>query len=156
MGIAMTLRDFLDSHHLVYDVVHHEHAESSQRTAAAAGQPGDRVVKSVLLKDDDGYLLAVLPATYRLHLGKLHQALDRLVGLATEKETAALFTDCEVGAIPPVGLLYDLDTVVDDALLAQSDIYFEAGDHEQLIHMSRESFGKLLGDAAHSSFSYRQ
>lgn len=154
MAIAMSLKAFLESHNLQYDTVPHDYAESSQRTAAAARQPGDKVAKSVLLKDEEGYLLAVLPATHRLHLGQLHRALHRHVGLATEREAAALFVDCEIGAIPPTGLLYDVDTVVDDSLLTQSDVYFEAGDHQQLIHMSRQDFGKLLGDATHSRFSY--
>ena len=61
MAIATTLRAFLESHNLAYEVVRHAHAETSQRTASAAGQPGDKVAKSVLLKDEDGYLLAVLP-----------------------------------------------------------------------------------------------
>jgi Ala-tRNA(Pro) deacylase len=153
MGIAITLRAFLESHDLPYEVVPHEHAETSQHTASAVRQPGDKVVKSVLLKDEEGYLLAVLPASYRVHLGDLHRMLRRRVGLATEREAAALFNDCEIGAIPPTGLLYDVDTVVDDALLEQPDVYFEAGDHEQLIHMTRTDFRRLLGDSAHSRFS---
>ena len=153
MAIATTLRAFLESHKLAYEVVRHEHAETSQRTASAAGQPGDKVAKSVLLKDEEGYLLAVLPASYRVHLGDLHRSLRRQVGLATEREVASLFSDCEIGAIPPTGLLYDVDAVVDDALLAQPDVYFEAGDHEQLIHMTRQDFARLLGDSAHSWFN---
>ena len=154
MGIAISLRSFLESHHLAYETVYHEYAESSQRCASAAHRPGEKVAKAVLLKDDDGYMLAVLPATHRLHFGQLHHTLKRHVGLATEYETTALFSDCQVGAIPPAGLLYDIDTVVDDALLEQSDIYFEAGDHNHLIHMSREDFKKLMGDATHTSISY--
>ena len=66
-----------------------------------------------------------------------------------------MFPDCELGAIPPVGMLYDIDTVVDDSLLEQPDIYFEAGDHEHMIHMKRKAFGLLMGDALHAAFSYR-
>jgi len=155
MAVAMSLRAFFDAHPLAYDAIHHDHAESSQRAAAAAGQPGDKVAKCVLLRDEEGYLLAVLPATHRLHLGQLHRWLNRSLGLATEREVAQLFEDCEIGAIPPTGLLYDVDTVVDESLLAQSDVYFEAGDHEQLIHMRMPDFRKLLGDATRGSFSVR-
>lgn len=156
MAVAMSLRAFLDAHPLAHDIVRHRHTPSSQYSAAAAGQPGDKIAKAVLLRDEDGYVLAVLPATYRLHLGQLHRWLNRSLGLATERDVAALFEDCEVGAIPPVGLLYGIDTVVDDALLAQSDVYFEAGDHEQLIHMGMRDFKKLLGDATHARFSLHQ
>ena len=155
MGVAMSLRTFFDAHPLVHDAIHHEHAESSQRAAAAAGRPGDKVAKGVLLRDEEGYLLAVLPATHRLHLGRLHRWLNRDLGLATEREVAQLFEDCEVGAIPPTGLLYDVETVVDESLLAQPDVYFEAGDHEQLIHMPMPEFKKLLGDAVRGRVSFR-
>lgn len=154
MGIAKSLRNFLESNHLAYDVVHHKHTESSQRSASVAHLAGDKVAKAVLLSDGEGYTLAVLPASHRLHFGQLHHVLNRHIGLATEKEVAALFTDCQIGAIPPTGLLYDIDTVVDDALLGLPDVYFEAGDHEQLIKMSQENFKKLLGDATHSHISY--
>ena len=153
MGMAISLQAFFESHPLHYSIVSHDYTESSQHTAAAVHQTGYRVAKSVLLKDDENYLLAVLPACHRLHLGKLHHALDRKLGLATESELAVLFGDCALGAIPPAGALYDLETVVDEALLEQDDIYFEAGDHEQLIHMKRADFIELLGDAKRGIFS---
>ena len=153
MGMAISLQKFFESHPLHYSILSHDHTETSQQSAAAAHRTGDKVAKSVLLKDELGYLLAVLPACYRLHLGQLHHLLDRNLGLATEAEVAKLFGDCAIGAIPPAGVLYDVETIVDEALLEQDDIYFEAGDHERLIHMKRKDFGKLLGDAVRGSFS---
>lgn len=73
--------------------------------------------------------------------------------MATEREVAALSNECEIGAIPPTGLLYDIDTMVDDALLEQPDVNFEAGDHGQLVHMTGKDFSRLLGDSARSRFS---
>jgi len=154
MGMAISLQEFFESHPLHYAIETHDYSESSQRSAAAAHRSGYKVAKSVLLKDDEGYLLAVSPACYRLHLGELRRALDRNLGLATEAELATMFGDCALGAIPPAGVLYDLDTIVDEALLEQDDIYFEAGDHEQLVHMKRADFSKLLGDARRGRFSH--
>lgn len=153
MGMAISLQAFFESHPLDYSVVSHDYTESSQRTAAVVHRTGYKLAKSVLLKDEDSYLLAVLPACHRLHLGQLHQALGRNLGLATEAEVSTLFGDCVLGAIPPAGVLYDLDTIVDEALLEQDDIYFEAGDHEQLVHMKRADFSKLLGNAKRGRFS---
>ena len=155
MGMAISLQAFFESHPLDYSIVSHDYAESSQHNAAAAHRTGYKVAKSVLLKDDEGYLLAVLPACYRLQLAQLNRALGRNLDLASEAEVAAQFGDCALGAIPPAGVLYDLDTIVDEALLEQDDIYFEAGDHQQLIHMNRVDFGKLLGDARRGRFSQR-
>lgn len=153
MGIAISLKDFLDKNHLDYETVDHPHTGSSLRAASAAHVPSDKVAKSVLLKDGEGYLLAVLSASRHVHLGKLHRVLNRQVGLATEADISDIFQDCDTGAVPPAGLLYDLDTIVDDTLLAQPDIYFEAGDHQRLIHMNRRDFGRLMGDATHIGFS---
>ena len=114
---------------------------------------GDHVAKSVLLRDGDDYLLAVLPADRRVHLGRLHHQLERQVGLATEAELATVFPDCETGAVPPTGLLYDIKTVVDEDLLDQPDVFFEGGDHSNLVHMLQSDFRKLLGDAARARFS---
>ena len=81
-----------------------------------------------------------------MNLGELHRQLNRNLGLATESELGGLFSDCEVGALPAMGPAYGLETVVDDELAEQPDIYFEAGDHEQLIHVSAEAFHTLMGD----------
>jgi Ala-tRNA(Pro) deacylase len=131
----------------------HIHTGSSHETVHAAHQPPGQVAKSLLLKDGERYLLAVLPADRRLHFGRLRSLIERPVGLATESEVGEIFADCELGAIPPTGLLYDIDTLVDNSLLAQADVYFEAGDHEQLIHMSQKDFRNLLGDATRADFS---
>lgn len=153
MAIAFTLREFLEQHHLSYETHRHPHTESTRQTVEMSWQTGERVAKSVLLRDGENYLLAVLPADRRVHFGRLHHQLGHQVGLATEAELAAAFPDCETGAVPPAGLLYDIDTVVDDGLLDQPDVFFEAGDHSHLIHVLQSDFRKLLGDATHARFS---
>lgn len=153
MAIAISLHEFLNSHHLPYDTYRHPHSESSRETVAASWQPGDKVAKAVLLRDGDGYLLAVLPANRRLHFGELHHQVGHHVGLATEQEVERVFADCETGAIPPSGPLYDVQTMVDDSLLQEPDVFFEGGDHSHLVHMLQRDFRKLLGDATHGNFS---
>ena len=154
MAMAMSLQAFLDDHALQYETLSHEHAESGMRNASTAHQRGDSVAKAVLLKNEEKFLLTVLPVTHRLDLGRLHHLLNRHVGLATEGEVTEIFSDCETGAIPPTGLLYDIDTIVDEALLNNTDIYFEAGDHEHLVHMNRQDFSKLMGDAVQMQISH--
>jgi Ala-tRNA(Pro) deacylase len=117
--------------------------------------PGNRLAKSVILGDEQGYLMVVLPSNRQVNLGELHRQLNRNLGLATESELGSLFTDCETGALPAMGPAYGLETVVDDLLAEQPDIYFEAGDHEQLIHVSAEVFEVLMGDRIrHGCFSH--
>ena len=153
MSIASGVINYLVDRHVDFDVVDHPHSATSLETAQSAHVPGDRLAKSVLLEDDRGYLLAVLPASCRVDLGELHRLTSRNLGLATEYELCALFEDCEPGAVPVLGPAYDLETLVDDALAEQSDIYFEAGDHEQLIHVSAEAFDSLMAGARYTHFS---
>ncbi|MFQ6021963.1 MAG: aminoacyl-tRNA deacylase [Acidiferrobacterales bacterium] len=154
MAIARSLKDFMKKHHVAYNVIPHPRTLSSMQTAAAAHVPGDRLAKSVVLEDEDGYMVAVLPSTHRLDLGKLHHQFSRKLGLATENELRELFKDCELGAIPPVGAAYGFDTIIDDSLTDQPDIYFEAGDHEELVHVSGEQFKQLMTGSRYGHFSH--
>lgn len=154
MGIAITLREYLDRSGVRYDVVEHPHTYSASETAQVSHIPGDQLAKSVVLEDEDGYLMAVIPATHRVEIGKLHKQLHRQLGLATEHELELLFDDCETGAVPPIGQAYGLDVVVDDAIVENPDIYFEAGDHRDLVHVSGEDFRALMNNAGHGRFSH--
>lgn len=152
MAIAMTIENYLKEHHVPYDVVMHNRTMNSLKTADAARIPADRLAKAVMLEDEEGYVMAVVPAMYHVNLGALRHQMGRNLGLATETEAAKLFKDCELGAIPPLGPAYGIETVWDDALMNQSDIYFEAGDHEELIHISRDQFMQLMSMAKHGHF----
>ena len=155
MAIASTVSNYLAEHDVAYDVLTHPHTATSGESAQAAHVPGTRLAKSVVLEDEQGYLMVVLPSNRQINLGELHRQLNRNLGLATEGELGSLFNDCEIGALPAMGPAYGMETVVDDELAEQSDIYFEAGDHEQLIHVSAETFQTLLGESArHDRFSH--
>ena len=155
MAIAHTLESYIAERGIPYEVISHAHSHSSAQTAEFAHVPGDRLAKSVILEDDDGYVMAVLPATCHVKLGRLSRELNRRLRLATENTLPDLFGDCEMGAIPPVGLAYGVSTIVDDDIAQQPEIYFEAGDHEKLIRMSREDFGTLMNHAGRARFAAR-
>jgi Ala-tRNA(Pro) deacylase len=153
MAVAATVKEFLEQRGVPYDIVHHTHTPTSMRTAEAAHIPGDRLAKAVLLQDDRGVLLAVLPASRHLDLDALNRLLGRQLSLTTEAEIGARFRDCEVGAVPAVGPAYGLDTVLDQSLADHPDIYFEAGDHESLVHLRGADFLNVLGSATRGHFS---
>lgn len=153
MALARSVEEFLRQHHVDYQLVNHPRTVSSMRTAQAAHIPGERLAKSVLLEDEIDYLMAVIPSTHRVDLGKLHQQLHRHVGLAIEDEVVALFPDCDPGAIPAVGAAYRVETIVDDSLLQQPEIYFEAGDHQALVRVSGPAFGAMMTDVQHGQIA---
>lgn len=154
MAIAMTLQDYLDRWGVEYDVVPHPHTESSLKTAEAAHVPGDKLVKSVLTEDYRGYLMVLIPASHEVQFDLLDEQLDRRLELASEQELADIFPDCELGAIPPLGEAYGMDVALDESLLRCDDVYFEAGDHEDLIHMRGDDFRDLMAGAEHGRFSH--
>ena len=153
MALAITLQEYLSSHEIEFDLLTHAPAPTSNRTAQASHVSGDKVAKAVILKHEEGFFMAVVPATHHIRLAEISRMMQRRVGLATEQEADALFDDCASGAFPAVGAAYGLDVIVDDSLARAPDLYFEAGDHATLVHVDAEAFGKLIGSAPRGSFS---
>ena len=153
MGMSITLREYLDDRNVEYDLVHHPRTFTSMETAAAAHIAGDKLAKAVMVEDEHGYLTVVIPSTHHLHFGALREQLGHPFGLATEEEISRLFDDCEVGSCPALGQAYGLMVLVDEALFDQDEIYFEAGDHTELVHMSGQDFEALMTQAGHGHFS---
>ena len=123
MTIAPTFQKYLAAKNVVYDVVAHEPTKSSMRTAEACRVWGDCVAKAVVLRDEYGYVLAIIPASHHIPLQDLRMQLGLDVDLAAEYEIKELFEDCVPGAIPPVGECSGLDTVVDDSIEEQPEVY---------------------------------
>src|SRR5688572_19367719 len=148
MAIAPLVEDYLSRHGARYDVVEHPRSHHSTQTAELAHIPGERLMKSVVLRDeDDGVLLAVLPSTLSVHIGQLSEETHRTLRLADEADLQGVFPDCSLGAIPPLGPAYGVRIILDDSLEAHEDLYFEAGDHEHLVHMTTAQFMALVGPA---------
>ena len=154
MAMAPTLEKYLIDQGVAYELVTHPRTPSSTRTAQAAHVSGECVAKTVVLHDKEGYVLAVVPATHRVELEALQGLLDRRLNLATEEEIAGLFSDCDVGAVPPVGAAYGLEVVLDESLGGLPEICFEAGDHTSLVQVSAGDFETLMGAARRGRFSH--
>ena len=119
----MLLHDFLRSQSVWFQSLLHRPSSSSSRFAASLRVSGRRVAKGVLVRVDDGYVLAVLPATDRIDWNRLSEAFGgRRVALASEIEVERLFSDCERGALPPFGRLYGIPTVIDTSFEEGSDL----------------------------------
>lgn len=155
MPIAHAIEQFLEDQGIEYEVVKHPRSVTSARIAEAAHVPGDQLAKSVLLAaDGSGYLIAVLPSSRKLDLDRICNQINRSVDLAAEQKITEIFSDCDPGAVPALGAAYELETIVDDSLLQQPEIYFEAGDHEALVHLSGNDFRQLMANRPHGRFSF--
>jgi Ala-tRNA(Pro) deacylase len=155
MSIAPRLKWYLEACGVPYEVLPHLHSSTSEESARTAHVPPERLAKPVMLEDERGYVMAIVPASHRVDLVRLSEQLHRDLGLAKEREIVELFRDCDPGAMPPLGGPYRVPTVYDDALAACSEVYFEAGDHEDLVHLRGADFLRLLEGSLHGHFSYR-
>lgn len=139
------LKDFLDDQQIKYVTIQHSMAYTAQEIAAKAHIPGKELAKTVIVKIDGKNAMAVLPASYRINLGRLKQVCKASqVELASEEDFRDLFPGCETGAMPPFGNLYNMDVYVENSLVDEEDIAFNAGSHTELIKLSYQDFEKLV------------
>lgn len=139
------LKEFLDQNKVKYVSCQHSQAFTAQEVAASAHIPGKQLAKSVMVAMDGKIAMVVLPATDHVDLRLLKKATGaKKVELASEREFKDLFPDCEIGAMPPFGNLYDLEVLVAEHLREDEEISFNAGTHTELIRMSYKDFEKLV------------
>src|SRR3982075_3646614 len=130
MATAMTIDRFLGQRHAPYNLVAHQRTGTSLQSARAAGILPQKLAKAVILKEDHRYVMVVLPTARRLRLNELRQ----------------IFSDCDHGSVPALGAAYGLDTIWDDSLRSAPDVYFEAGDHEHLVHLRTQDYLQLMAE----------
>lgn len=144
MAIAAKLKKYLDLNKVKYKTLKHKVAYTAQEIAAASGVPGKQVVKSVLVKADKQFVLVVLPAIHLIDIKKLKTILKcKSLKIASEKDIEKAIPDYEVGAMPPFGNLFGLNTLVDKTLKEDVEIVFNAGSHTDMVKMKYSDFEKL-------------
>ena len=143
MSISTRLQKFLDENHVSYSMMPHTTTYTAQGTAATMKISGKELAKTVVLRADEETILAVLPAAPHANLRKLANLLGKPLRLATEQEFSSLFPDCELGAMPPFGSLYNLPVYVDESLAADEEIVFNAGTHRDAVRMRYADFARL-------------
>jgi Ala-tRNA(Pro) deacylase len=153
MAVSIRIQNYLKNLGINYALLVHDHTETSSMKAETSHVSGSRLVKAVIIKDDDCYMMALLPTSHHLRLNELRDLLGWKVELATEEEFTTLFDDCAIGAIPALGMAYGLEVIVEDCIAKYGDLFFEGGDHETLVHMQGEDFMGLVSDATHGHFS---
>ena len=140
----MKVVELLNSKGVHYEMSQHRPTFTAQQMAAEEHVPGMNVAKPVIVKADQTYYLCVLPACCKIDLDELKEALEvKKVKLADEDEISGLFDDCALGAEPPFGDLYGLETIMDKTLESDPYIVFQAGTHESAIQMSMDDYRKL-------------
>jgi Ala-tRNA(Pro) deacylase len=142
------LTSVLDSEGVQYELLPHGHTESALAEAQALGLDPADVAKTLVVETPDGYLRAVLPASERLDVRKLSDALGagrKAVHLASEDALERDYPEFDLGAVPPVGGSRRDRVVIDSKLAERDSVVLEAGTHEESIRLAREDLVRLTG-----------
>ncbi len=139
------LKDFLDSQCVKYVAITHSPAYTAQEIAASAHIHGKDLAKTVMVKADGKLAMAVVPASHKVRLDHLRSMVGaKDLELASEQDFKDKFPDCEIGAMPPFGNLYDMDVYVSEILSQDKEIAFNAGSHTELIQLQYQDFVRLV------------
>ncbi|HEY2588060.1 MAG TPA: YbaK/EbsC family protein [Tepidisphaeraceae bacterium] len=140
----MNVQSYLDEMGVAYRLSHHPIAYTAQDLASVEHVPGQQVIKGVVVKADGRFVMCALPASHRIDLQALRSQLDAEdVKLADEHKLSELFPDCELGAEPPIGRLYNLPTLMDESLTSDARVTFQAGTHRDAITMSLADYRRV-------------
>ena len=155
MTIARSVEDYLSKQHIPYDTLDHTRTQSSRDSAWASHIPGRQMAKAVVLRDkiEGHYLMALVPASRMLDIGMLQRESGRELEMVEEDELMGLFPDCEIGAVPGFGSAYNMSVIWDDSLGSEADVYFEGGDHRQLVHLDHDQFMSMYSKMPHGQIS---
>jgi len=146
MAIASRLKWYLDVNRVRYDVL-------PAKRGRSGACPDEQLLVSQLFQDAHGYVMVVHPASRRIAMPALERLVGRPLHPARARALRDIFFDCPKGVVPPVGPAYGIPTVVDDSLTGEGDVYFRAGDDEDLVHMTGAAFQGLVADAPHGPVS---
>jgi Ala-tRNA(Pro) deacylase len=140
----MKLEAFLQQQGIGYEKHTHPTTYTAQALAHAEHVSGYLVAKPVIVKGSSGFVMCVLPAPKQLDLQRVAEVLrDPDLRLATEAEMAELFPDCELGAEPPVGTMFNMKTIMDSRLQKDEFLVMQAGTHTEAIKITRKNWESL-------------
>src|SRR5687768_12920120 len=131
----MDVRSYLDQHGVPYQWLHHDaSAYTAQHLAMLEHVSGKKVIKPVVVEADGQFVLCALPASCYIDMEQLREALHaNVTRLADEEAMRSLFPDAEVGAEPPIGSMYGMETMLDESLCRQNEVVLQAGTHNDAI-----------------------
>lgn len=139
----MNVQTYLERNGIAYELHVHPRTYTAQGLAHAEHVSGYQIAKPVVVKSKSGFAMCVLPAPRHLDLRAAGEVLQEEVRLATEAEMASLFPDCDLGAQPPIGPMFNLKTIMDSGLREDDHLIMQAGTHTEAVRVRRTDWEKL-------------
>ena len=154
MTLPTVVKDFLDCNALSYRLYSYPPNGTLQQITEAIKIPAQHLIRVVLLKDEQGLLMAILPSSHILDFTLLRQVLHRELDPLYGDELANFFKGCRPGSRPPLPQVFGLPAIADKSLSdIDGEIYFDGGAHNTLVAMDSKAFQHLLGDVRREHFA---
>lgn len=139
------LKLFLSENGVKYEIQRHREVFTAQAVAAELHEKGSHVAKVVIVWADGKKFMLVLPAPAHVDFDRAQAMLSADdVRQAREEEFGFLFPDCDLGAMPPFGNLYDIPVYLDRSLTAAPDLVFQAGSHRETMKIPTADYLRLV------------
>jgi Ala-tRNA(Pro) deacylase len=139
------IRDFLCGNKVAFGLINHRCAYTAQEVAQRSRIPGHAMAKSVIVVLDGRLTIVAVPATRLVDLGKLRLETGASdARLAEESEFKDEFEGCQMGTVPPFGVLFGMETLVDRELVQEEHVAFNAGTHTDVYVVRTSDFLRVV------------
>jgi prolyl-tRNA editing enzyme YbaK/EbsC (Cys-tRNA(Pro) deacylase) len=144
MATRTPLTKHLDTEKADYTPVTHRTVFTAYDLAQTLREDLGKIVKTLLVKTEDGLRLVVLPASKRLNLKKIKKALNaKKVVIASEKDMVKYYK-VKPGAIHAFGSFLERTPVIVDRTVAKArDLVFPTGNFTESIRMKAKAYLSL-------------
>lgn len=153
MSVSNPVLTYLHRNDVEFKTIEHEPADSLQQAVLQAGIRPELVARAVLMGDEEGVLLAVLPLANAINFSQLFELLQRQLEPVERAAAHHIFQGCELGTVPPLAIPFGIQAVIDESLLEQEIVYLEPGSQHLLARLSGEHFRHLHRYSKRGAFS---
>ena len=124
-------------------VTEHAPVLTSEEAAKVRGTNIDQGAKALVLYGDKKPLMVVVPGSVKVDMKAIKKLANiKDLRMASPDEVTSL-TSLPIGAIPPFGSLFGIETYCDIGLSKNERIVFNAGLHDHSIEMSYKDWARL-------------
>jgi Ala-tRNA(Pro) deacylase len=157
MAISKKILGYLEKGKYKVELIEHKTTYTAYDTARTTQKQAkktkpEEIAKALVVKADNVYILALVPAGKRLDKKKLLKVVNVLRKKNKEKPAKSLNLAKEawmkknipgrVGAVPPFGELVKIGIFIDAALAKQKNIYVGSGEYEYSIKIPVSQYMK--------------
>ena len=124
-------------------IVLNSSARTAQQAAESLNTEVGSIVKSLLFKTEDGYLLCLISGDKRCSLNKLKKIKNQKNISMANADQVKEVTGFTIGGVSPVGHLQQLDIFIDDQLNRFNNIYAAAGHPNCIFKIDFDNLKKI-------------